>query len=86
MPKLKSHRGLLKRVKVTGKGKVKRRRSFAGHLMSHKSGEECQRLRGTQLIKKCDIKRMQKMLHVRLIGGNRGPTEAEVAAASADSK
>jgi len=84
MPKLKTHKGLLKRVKITGNGKVKRRRSFAGHLMSHKTGQECQRLRGTQMVKACDIPRMQKMLHVRLVAADRGPTVEQ--AASGESK
>ncbi len=39
MPKQKTHKGIAKRVKVTASGKIKRSRSFAGHLMSHKSGD-----------------------------------------------
>ena len=34
MPKQKTHKGLTKRVKVTAKGKVKRKKSFKGHLLS----------------------------------------------------
>ena len=37
MPKQKTHKGLLKRIKVTARGKVKHRRSGGGHLMSGKS-------------------------------------------------
>ena len=37
MPKLKTHKGLSKRVKVTGSGKVKRKKCGMGHLMSCKS-------------------------------------------------
>lgn len=44
MPKQKTHKGVAKRVKVTGTGKIKRRRSFGGHLMSHKSGNHCRNL------------------------------------------
>ena len=44
MPKMKPHKGLRKRVKLTAKGKVKRRMSFAGHLMSGKSGSRRRRL------------------------------------------
>jgi large subunit ribosomal protein L35 len=47
MPKQKTHKGLAKRVKVTGKGKVKRKRAGAGHLMSGKSGNRCRNLRKT---------------------------------------
>ena len=45
MPKAKPHKGLLKRVKVSARGKVMRHKSCAGHLMSGKSGRRCQRLR-----------------------------------------
>jgi large subunit ribosomal protein L35 len=45
MPKQKPHKGLKKRVKVTGTGKVLRHRAFRGHLLSGKSGTRRQRLR-----------------------------------------
>ena len=41
MPKQKTHKGLAKRVKITGTGKVKRGRAGGGHLMSSKSGKRC---------------------------------------------
>ena len=47
MPKQKTHKGLAKRVKITGTGKVKRKRTYAGHLMSGKSGKRCRNLRKT---------------------------------------
>jgi large subunit ribosomal protein L35 len=50
MRKQKTHKGLKKRVKVTARGKVVRKKSFGGHLMSHKSGRRCQRLRKPTLI------------------------------------
>jgi large subunit ribosomal protein L35 len=34
MPKQKTHKGLAKRVKITGTGKVKRKRCNSSHLMS----------------------------------------------------
>jgi len=62
MPKMKSHKGVLKRMKVTAKGKVKYKKSFTGHLMSHKSGDDCRRLRGDSYVKKADIGRIEKLL------------------------
>lgn len=50
MPKMKTHKGLQKRVKLTAKGKVKRRMSFAGHLMSGKSGSRRRRLRQAAML------------------------------------
>ena len=45
MPKIKTHKGLKKRVRVTGTGKIKRRKAFSGHLMSGKSGKRRRSLR-----------------------------------------
>jgi len=46
MPKMKAHKGLKKRVKLSAKGKVRYNRSGAGHLMSHKDGNRRRRMRG----------------------------------------
>ncbi|HKQ50573.1 MAG TPA: 50S ribosomal protein L35 [Phycisphaerae bacterium] len=46
MPKMKRHKGLAKRVRVTANGKVKYKQGNAGHLMSGKSGNRKQKLRG----------------------------------------
>lgn len=37
MPKLKTHKGTAKRVKLTSSGKVTRQRAFGGHLLAKKS-------------------------------------------------
>jgi len=48
MPKLKTHRGLAKRVKITAQGKIKRARAFHSHLLSSKSPKRKRNLsRGT---------------------------------------
>ena len=39
MPKMKSHKGLRKRLKLTASGKVKFKRSCGGHLMSSKNAK-----------------------------------------------
>lgn len=50
MPKFKPHKGLRKRVKITARGKLARKMSFGGHLMSHKPGSRCRRLRRTVVL------------------------------------
>lgn len=50
MPKFKPHNGLRKRVKITAGGKLVRKMSGAGHLMSGKSGHRCRRLRRTVVL------------------------------------
>lgn len=37
MPKMKTHKGTAKRVKVTKTGKLLRRRAFGSHLLAKKS-------------------------------------------------
>jgi len=70
MPKQKSHKGVNKRVKVTGRGKVKYHQAFSGHLLSHKSGERKQRLRKEQIAKRGDLRRLQGLLHRPLKAGD----------------
>ena len=47
MPKLKTHKGMKKRFKVTATGKVLHKRCGSSHLMSHKSGKRVRRMRQT---------------------------------------
>ncbi len=70
MPKMKSHKGLLKRVRITGKGKVKFKKAFSGHLMSHKTGRKCQKLRRPGIATAGDIGRLERMLHRPLLPAN----------------
>ena len=51
MPKMKTHKGLKKRVKVTATGKVKYKPANAGHLMSGKSGDRCRSMRKRSILK-----------------------------------
>lgn len=37
MPKIKTHKGTAKRIKLTGTGKLLRRRAFGSHFLSKKS-------------------------------------------------
>jgi large subunit ribosomal protein L35 len=36
MPKLKTHKGMAKRIKLTATGKLMRRRAFRNHMLAHK--------------------------------------------------
>ena len=51
MPKMKTHKGTKKRVRLTAKGKIRRKRANAGHLMSGKSGNRRRSLRKPGLLK-----------------------------------
>ena len=50
MPKQKTHKGLKKRVKVTGTGKVKRPKCNGSHLMSGTSGKNCRKIGKTAIV------------------------------------
>jgi large subunit ribosomal protein L35 len=45
MPKMKTHKGVKKRFRVSARGKVSHKRTFSGHLMSGKSGKRRRHLR-----------------------------------------
>ena len=51
MPKMKTHKGIKKRVRITAKGKVRHKSANAGHLMSGKSGKRCRSLRRPVILK-----------------------------------
>ena len=50
MPKMKTHKGAKKRIRVTAKGKIRYKRANAGHLMSGKSGKRCRAMRKPGLL------------------------------------
>ncbi|MFQ5413983.1 MAG: 50S ribosomal protein L35 [Phycisphaerae bacterium] len=45
MPKMKTHKGLRKRVRISAGGKVRHKKRNARHLMSSKTGNRCRSLR-----------------------------------------
>lgn len=63
MPKLKTHKGVKKRVRLTKKGKLKRSKAFAGHLMASKSAKRRRQLRKTSYISTQFEKKMRSVLH-----------------------
>jgi large subunit ribosomal protein L35 len=44
MPKMKTDSGAKKRIKVTGSGKLRRRKAFGGHIREKKSSVRSRRL------------------------------------------
>jgi large subunit ribosomal protein L35 len=51
MPKLKTHKGIKKRFKISATGKVSHKRCGSSHLMSHKNGKQVRRLRKKSQLK-----------------------------------
>ncbi len=62
MPKMKTHKGLKKRFKITANGKVRYKRSNSNHLMSGKSGNRCRGMRRPAIMKGTVQKRIKRAL------------------------
>jgi large subunit ribosomal protein L35 len=63
MPKMKTHRGAAKRFKVTGTGKIRRRRAFVNHMLEKKTAKRKKRLRAPgATVSGADSKRVRRML------------------------
>jgi len=64
MPKIKTHSGAKKRIKLTGTGKMKRRRAYRSHLLEKKSPKRKQKYSKMHDIAPADKKRIKKMLNI----------------------
>ncbi len=62
MPKMKSNRGAMKRFKLTGTGRVKRKKAFASHILTKKSPKTKRGLRKSTLVSTADEKRAKRMI------------------------
>jgi large subunit ribosomal protein L35 len=59
MPKLKTHKGTAKRIKISSKGKLLRERAFGTHFLQKKSGSR-KRVIGTSAGVKGSIRKNLK--------------------------
>lgn len=62
MPKQKSHSGAGKRFRITGTGKVMRRRANRAHLLEHKTSRRTRRLANEVPLTAADQKRIKRLL------------------------
>jgi large subunit ribosomal protein L35 len=63
VPKMKSHRGAVKRFTRTSTGKIRRRRAFANHNLGKKPSRRKRRLKGTDAtVSSRDAKHIRRML------------------------
>jgi large subunit ribosomal protein L35 len=62
MPKMKPHSGSAKRFKLTGTGKVMRRRAGMNHMFEHKSSRVTRRLSGKIELRPADVREIKKLL------------------------
>ncbi|MEM9083655.1 MAG: bL35 family ribosomal protein [Planctomycetota bacterium] len=68
MPKVKPHKGLLKRISITKTGKVRHRKAGSKHLRSAKAAKRLRRLRSGSYVSSASTRRLSKMIFRRLRG------------------
>ena len=59
---MKTHSGAAKRFRLTGTGKVIRRRANKNHLLEHKSSRRTRRLSGELTLAPSDVSKIKKLL------------------------
>ena len=65
MPKTKTHSGAKKRFKVTGSGKILRRRAMQSHNLEHKSAKRKRDFSKAQPVSKTDTPRIKRLLGLK---------------------
>lgn len=70
MPKNKTHKGLLKRIRVTKTGLIRHKRCGGKHLKSDKSGQHVRHFRKQSMMTTGEAKRLELMLFRKLRGRN----------------
>ncbi|HUZ21691.1 MAG TPA: 50S ribosomal protein L35 [Acidimicrobiales bacterium] len=64
MPKMKTDRGAAARFKVTGSGKIMRRRANRSHLLEKKSSVRTRRLKHEVEVAKGDRRQVRRLLGI----------------------
>jgi large subunit ribosomal protein L35 len=64
MPKMKTNRGAAKRFRLNGKGRIKRKKAYASHILTKKSTKRKRNLRQQTGIDASDRKRVERMLGI----------------------
>jgi large subunit ribosomal protein L35 len=64
MPKNKTHSGTKKRIKLSARGKIMRRRAFASHLLTKKSSKRKRKFRKDTALDAADTGRVRDLLGI----------------------
>ena len=64
MPKMKTRKGIAKRIRVTRTGKLMRAHSWKSHLLEHKSARRKRAYRQEQGIAQVDVKAVRRALGI----------------------
>ena len=64
MPKIKTQKGISKRVRVTKNGKLMRSSAWKSHLLEHKSKKRKRNYENSQPVSKADRKTVRRALGI----------------------
>jgi len=64
MPKMKTDRGAAKRFKITGSGRILRRKAYRAHILVKKPSTRTRRLAGMTEVSKGDTKSIRRQLGI----------------------
>lgn len=64
MPKMKTHKGTAKRIKITPTGKIVRQRAFGGHFLAKKSRRRKRVIKSNALVTGKPAKNIKKVIGV----------------------
>ena len=64
MPKIRTNRGAMKRFKLTGQRKIKRKKAYASHILTKKTSKRKRNLRKSSLVSPSQTKRVKRMISV----------------------
>jgi large subunit ribosomal protein L35 len=73
MPKMKTHKGTAKRIRVTGSGKLVRKIAGMSHFQAKKTRSRKRRLKGMRAVAHVDQKRMVSLLGVKPVNNEKNP-------------
>ena len=62
MPKMKTHSGAAKRFKITGSGKIMRRKAFMNHMLEKKPSTRTRRLKREAEVTGGDREHVRRLL------------------------
>lgn len=64
MPKLKTHKGTAKRIKISGSGKLVRERAFKSHILAKKSKARKRNMKTAAVLEGKNAKNVKRALGV----------------------
>lgn len=60
--KMKTNKGAAKRMRVTGSGKVKRKKAFGRHIMRTKNAKRLKNIKSTAYVHSANISNTERLL------------------------